>query len=78
MREFFYPSSIAVFGVADNTRNLAKNIISNCLEMGFQGAIYPVGREPGGGIWKGDHNESRVLARGNRAGCDPGSGPVCG
>ena len=47
MREFFYPSSIAVFGVADNPRNLAKNIISNCLEMGFKGAIYPVGREPG-------------------------------
>ena len=47
MREFFYPSSIAVFGVADNSRNLAKNIISNCLDMGFQGAIYPVGREPG-------------------------------
>ncbi len=47
MREFFYPSSIAVFGVADNTRNLAKNIISNCLEMGFAGEIYPVGREPG-------------------------------
>ncbi|MCG2777270.1 MAG: CoA-binding protein [Desulfobacterales bacterium] len=47
MRQFFYPSSIAVFGVADNTRNLAKNIISNCLEMGFAGEIYPVGREPG-------------------------------
>ena len=47
MRKFFYPSSIAVFGVADNPRNLAKNIISNCLDMGFQGAIYPVGREPG-------------------------------
>ncbi len=47
MREFFYPSSIAVFGVADNSRNLAKNIISNCIDMGFQGAIYPVGREPG-------------------------------
>ncbi len=47
MRQFFYPSSIAVFGVADNPRNLAKNIVSNCLEMGFAGEIYPVGREPG-------------------------------
>jgi acetyltransferase len=47
MRKFFYPSSIAVFGVADNSRNLAKNIISNCQEMGFAGEIYPVGREPG-------------------------------
>ena len=36
-----------VFGVAPNSRNLAKNIISNSLEMGFKGEIYPVGREPG-------------------------------
>ncbi len=52
MRQFFYPSNIAVFGVAAQSsktgpRNLAKNIISNCLEMGFKGAIHPVGREPG-------------------------------
>ena len=47
MRQFFYPSKIAVFGVADNSRNLAKNIISNSLEMDFKGAIHPVGREPG-------------------------------
>jgi len=47
MRQFFYPSKIAVFGVADNPRNLAKNIISNCMENGFKGTIYPVGREPG-------------------------------
>ena len=38
---------MAVFGVAANSRNLAKNIISNSLEMGFKGEIYPVGREPG-------------------------------
>ena len=42
MRQFFYPSSIAVFGVADNPRNLAKNIILNCQEMGFEGEIYPI------------------------------------
>ena len=47
MKQFFYPSSLAVFGVADNPMNLAKNIISNSLDMGFQGEIYPVGREPG-------------------------------
>jgi acetyltransferase len=52
MKQFFYPSNIAVFGVAAQSsktgpRNLAKNIISNCLEMGFKGAIHPVGREPG-------------------------------
>ena len=47
MRKFFHPSNIVVFGVADNPRNLAKNIISNSLEMGFKGDIHPVGREPG-------------------------------
>ena len=47
MRQFFYPDKIAVFGVADNTRNLAKIIISNCQEMGFSGEIYPVGRKSG-------------------------------
>jgi len=52
MKQFFYPSNIAVFGVAaqsskTGTRNLAKNIISNSMEMGFKGAIHPVGRTPG-------------------------------
>jgi len=47
MRKFFHPSSMVIFGVADNPRNLAKNIISNSLEMGFKGDIHPVGREPG-------------------------------
>ncbi len=47
MKQFFYPESIAVFGAADNPLNLAKNIVCNCLSMGFQGEILPVGREPG-------------------------------
>ena len=47
MRKFFYPSKVAVFGVADNPKNLAKNIIWNCREMGFKGEIYPIGRNPG-------------------------------
>ena len=47
MRKFFYPSSLAVFGVGPEPRNLAKNIISNCQEMGFKGDIYAVGRSPG-------------------------------
>ena len=47
MRNFFHPSSMVVFGVTPNSKNLAKNIISNSLEMGFKGEIYPVGREPG-------------------------------
>ena len=47
MREFFYPSSMAVFGVANKPQNLAKNIILNCQDMGFKGEIYPVGRRAG-------------------------------
>ena len=47
MNKFFYPSSIAVFGVADSPGNLAKNIVSNCREMGFKGEIFPVGRSRG-------------------------------
>lgn len=47
MKKFFYPSSIAVFGVADSPWNLAKNIVSNCREMGFKGEIFPVGRRRG-------------------------------
>jgi len=47
MKRFFYPKSIAVFGVGAGPKNLAKNIIHNCLAMGFEGAIYPVGKHPG-------------------------------
>jgi acetyltransferase len=47
MREFFYPSSIAIFGVGSHRGNLAKNIVPHCQAMGFRGSIYPVGRKPG-------------------------------
>ena len=47
MREFFYPSSVAVFGVGSRPGNLARNIVLHCQEMGFKGRIHPIGREPG-------------------------------
>ena len=47
MRQFFYPSNIVVFGVSSKPTNLAKSILSNCLEMGFEGEIYPVGKRNG-------------------------------
>jgi acyl-CoA synthetase (NDP forming) len=47
MRQFFYPSSIVIFGVADTRTNLAQNIILNCRELGFKGDIYPVGKRSG-------------------------------
>lgn len=47
MKQFFSPSAIAVFGVGAGPNNLAKNIIQNCLNMGFKGDVFPVGRTPG-------------------------------
>ncbi len=47
MKHFFHPSSIAVFGVSSGSYNLARNIILNCIEMGYAGDILPVGRNPG-------------------------------
>jgi len=47
MDAFFNPSSIAVFGVAEDPRNLAQNIVLHCRKMGFRGGIYPVGRRAG-------------------------------
>ena len=47
MRQFFYPSAIAVFGVSEHPRNLARNIIFNCRNFGFTGRIYAVGKHPG-------------------------------
>jgi acetyltransferase len=47
MKHFFYPSAIAVFGVGSGPSNLAKNIIHNCMEMGYAGNIFPVGKNPG-------------------------------
>ncbi len=38
---------MAVFGAGAGPKNLAKNIIHNCLAMGFEGAIFPVGKNPG-------------------------------
>ncbi|MDZ7699736.1 MAG: hypothetical protein U5R49_23340 [Deltaproteobacteria bacterium] len=39
MKAFFHPSSLAVFGVADDPRNLARNIPLNCRKMGFNERI---------------------------------------
>jgi acyl-CoA synthetase (NDP forming) len=47
MEKFFYPKSVAVVGVSENPINLARGIVANLLEFGYQGKIYPVG--PRGG-----------------------------
>jgi acyl-CoA synthetase (NDP forming) len=47
MEKFYYPQSVAVIGVSENPVNLARGIIRNMLEAGYQGKIYAVG--PRGG-----------------------------
>jgi acetyltransferase len=47
MDVLFNPESIVVIGVSDAIDNLGKNIISNLVNHGYQGTIYPVG--PRGG-----------------------------
>jgi acetyltransferase len=47
MEKFFCPQRVAVIGVSENPFNLAKGIVRNMLEAGYQGKIYPVG--PRGG-----------------------------
>ena len=48
MREFFYPLSVAVIGVSAKPTNLARNIVGNLVEYGFDGIVYAVG--PSGGM----------------------------
>ena len=47
MRHFFYPESIAVFGVSDRPSNLAKSIVCNLFRFGFRGDVFPIGNHEG-------------------------------
>jgi len=47
MKKFFYPESIAVFGVSEAQSNLARVIVENLVRFGFRGNIYPVGTSRG-------------------------------
>jgi acetyltransferase len=47
MRHFFYPESIAVFGVSDRPSNLAKSIVGNLFSFGFRGDVFPMGSYEG-------------------------------
>ncbi|MBM4274602.1 MAG: hypothetical protein FJ134_09120 [Deltaproteobacteria bacterium] len=47
MQKFFYPQSVAVVGVSAKPDNLARGILNNLLEFGYQGKIHLVG--PRGG-----------------------------
>jgi acetyltransferase len=47
MHGLFYPESIVVIGVSEATDNLGKNVISNLVNLGYRGTIYPVGPKGG-------------------------------
>lgn len=47
MREFFYPSSVAVIGVSAKPTNLGRNIVANLIEYGFDGVVYAIGHSGG-------------------------------
>lgn len=48
MRDFFYPTSVAVIGVSSRPTNLGRNIVANLVEYEFNGIVYAVG--PSGGM----------------------------
>ena len=47
MNRLFGANSVVVIGVSDSENNLGKNILSNLIDFGYRGDIYPVG--PRGG-----------------------------
>ena len=47
MRQFFYPKSVAVFGVSDRASNLARRIVENLARFGFKGTTYALGKSAG-------------------------------
>ena len=47
MEKFFYPESVAVVGVSEDSHNLAQGIVANLLRFKYRGKIFLVGRRPG-------------------------------
>jgi acetyltransferase len=47
MEKFFYPKSIAVAGASSTKNKLANFIISNLIEIGYQGEIFAIGSNGG-------------------------------
>ncbi len=43
MRNFFYPKSVAIFGVSDSPTNLGRIIVENLDRFSFPGQVYPIG-----------------------------------
>ncbi|MBN2331986.1 MAG: acetate--CoA ligase family protein [Deltaproteobacteria bacterium] len=47
MEKLFHPRSVLVIGVSPKPENLAKNIVHNLIDFGFEGEIHLLGRKPG-------------------------------
>ncbi|HPN97652.1 MAG TPA: acetate--CoA ligase family protein [Syntrophorhabdaceae bacterium] len=47
MENIFKPESVAVFGVSDSPKNLARIIVENLINFNYKGQIYPIGKEHG-------------------------------
>ncbi|MBW2217205.1 MAG: acetate--CoA ligase family protein [Deltaproteobacteria bacterium] len=45
MRKFFYPKNIAVAGASSDEIRMTNNILTNLMEVGYQGEIFPVGQK---------------------------------
>ncbi len=64
MRNFFYPDSIAVFGVSADSKNLGRIIIENLVHFGYKGNVYPIGSKEGmvagKNILKGLHEITKI------------------
>ena len=39
---FFNPQSVAIVGASENPRKLGYQVLSNLIESGFKGRIYPI------------------------------------
>jgi len=47
VQKLFYPESVMVFGVSSAPSNLARFIVDNLDRFGYQGTVYPIGRDGG-------------------------------
>ena len=45
MKKFFYPESIAIAGASSDEIRMTNNILTNLMEVGYQGEIFPVGQK---------------------------------
>ncbi|MEW5946689.1 MAG: acetate--CoA ligase family protein [bacterium] len=47
LQGFFYPDSVAIFGVSPKYDNFGRNIVKNLIDFEYRGKIYPIGLEGG-------------------------------